>query len=175
MSAALVFKYKTMADQEYVPEHVQDMIFAEYIHRLLDDEKGNEDDEAEWPFNPYSLDSSVPAFRLESGFKHGIKEPSPASKKLKPASHSMFECEFMEEVNGVVDISGIYAAVGKYIVVNIVELGQKFYVPVDAMKTLLQEGITSVVRKPHPGGNKIFGRFRINHQALRNAAVKTVG
>ena len=159
-----------MDDKEYVPEHVQDMIFDEYIKRLLRDVRDDEDDEPERPFNPYSLDSKVPLRFLEPEPVHEVKKAAPAYTKTKPAWKPILECEFMREVNGQLDLSGIYATTDDLVAVSISGSDEKFYVPASSLKRLLRGSVMRVDLKPCEGGTAVVAMIDTDQQVLLDSA-----
>lgn len=159
-----------MVDKEYVPEHIQDMIFDEYIKRLLHDVRDDEGDEPERPFNPYSLDSKVPLRFLEPEPVHEVKKPAPAYRKTKLPSNPIVECEFMREVNGQLDLSGIYATTDDLIAVSISGSDEKFYVAASSLKRLLRDSVMRVMLRPCDGGTAAVAMIDADQQVLLDSA-----
>ena len=117
------------AQNEHTEGWLSDKIIDEYIRTLL-----NTDDDYYqiMPGDKYklSLDETKPRF------KHGIME-------LPSASHSMFECVIMKDIDGRFEV---YDTESKYVRVYLHGIPGKWYIRTDNLMTLLNECVDTEIK-----------------------------
>jgi hypothetical protein len=103
-----------------------DKILSDEIDQLLK-EPGEEDGQMNEP-DPYSLEN--PLKFNESKFINGIKKLPDASKETKPAYKKSFisEIEVLKNINGELNLAGIFTAKNNYIKVVLPETKDNYFI-----------------------------------------------
>jgi hypothetical protein len=151
-------------EKKYTPQHISDRIIQGYIDKLLG--VGDEYKKEIKKVNPYSLDSSERMF-FEAGFKHGVKPAPPATKKLKPASRSMFEYEIIRSVGDDIEVPQVIDT--KLTKIETPGLVGDYYIKTILLRNLMSQFLYEIVRRPCKGGERLVAKFNVDTRLLEGS------
>jgi hypothetical protein len=154
-------------EKKYTPQHISDRIIQDFIDQLL--RVGEEYKKEIKHFNPYSLDSKR-TFNLEANFKNGVKSAPSATKKLKPAAHSVFEFEMMRNVGDEIEVPQVLGST--YVPIKIHGRIGDYYIRTSLLRNLMSEFLYETTVGPCKGGERFVARFYIDTKLLNENCVR---
>ena len=166
-------KVKAMnCSEEDLPDHIKKEIIAREIQALIGVDEPAEDEYFEdIEFDPYSLDSEV-SYNLENKFHHGIKEPRPAYKNLKPAAKSVLECEYIRMSKNRFYTSSELSDVRTYVKVSIPGLRGVFYLPTCKLSELMKQNLHEYSVNDRLKTWSLILKFDVNYDFLKKNVKK---